>query len=42
MDNGIDGYHEEKIGAFVAILQVFKYETLANDNLRKKEKLDYR
>jgi hypothetical protein len=27
MDNGIDGFHEEKIGAFVVILQVFKYET---------------
>jgi hypothetical protein len=27
MDHGIDGYHEEKIGAFVAILQAFKYET---------------
>lgn len=42
MDNGIDGYHEEKIGAFVAILQAFKYETLANDNLKKTKKQDYR
>jgi len=37
MDNGIDGYHEEKIGAFVAILQVFRYETLANGSLGKKK-----